>query len=101
MFVYNPAILAHFSDPLSTVVTLVAIIGALIALTIVFYGYFFTKVLLWERFLFALSGAALFATVTSLNYLFFGLGILLFIPAILHHWRRKHETGIPEKAGIY
>jgi len=89
MFVYNPAILAQFSDPLSTVVTLVAIIGALISLTIVFYGYFRTKVLLWERFLFALSGVALFATVTSLNYLFFGLGILLFIPTILHHWRRK------------
>lgn len=101
LFVYNPAILGHFSDPLSTVVALVAVIGIMISLTVVLYGYLFTRVPPWERLLFGLSGAGLFAFVTTLNYLFFGLGIVLFIPAILHQWRKRHGTGAPEKAGIY
>lgn len=100
MFVYNPVILGRFSDPLSTVVTLVAIIGALIALTIVFYGYFFTKIPHWERLLFGLSGAGLFACVITLNYVFFGVGMLLFIPAMLRQFRRRQGSGAPEKAGI-
>jgi len=92
MFVYNPVILGRFSDPLSTVVTLVAVIGALIALTIAFYGYFFTKVPHWERLLFGLSGAGLFACVITINYVFFGVGMLLFIPAMLRQLRRRHGS---------
>ncbi len=100
MFVYNTAILGHFKDPVSTVVTMVAIIGAIIALTAVLYGYFFTKVPPWERLLFGLSGAGLLGFVTTLNYLFFGLGILLFVPAVLHQLRRRHGNGAPKEAGI-
>ena len=100
LFIFNPVVLGHFSDPLLTVVTLIAIIGAIIAITAVLYGHLATVVTPWERLLFALSAGALFVGVMTQNYLFFGAGILLLMSPILHQVRSsqptKAETGVPQ-----
>lgn len=90
LFVYNPAVLGHFSDPLATIVaTFIAVLSTFIAIIIALYGYSFGKVTLWERVLFTLSASGLFVYSITIDYLFFGIGMLLFVPLALYQWRRR------------
>lgn len=98
LWVYNFSLLGRFSHPLTTALTYMAVIGGLISLTGLLYGFLYTKVPYWAMPLLFFTATAMFISiVTTKQYLFFGIALLLFIPIILQQWissrHLEHKKG--------
>ena len=92
LIVYNPVMTLRIGDPLSAVMTIIAVSLGIIVLIAVVYGYLLTPTSILERLLFGLCTVGLFGYAFIGNYMFLIVGAILSIMLLLNQWKRRRAT---------
>ena len=77
LIIWNPAVIMQPETPAIGVMTIVAILMAMVGIAIVFTNYYITKISAIERFLYGLSAVVLLGYAFTVNNFFFLVGVLL------------------------
>ncbi|MBI4587538.1 MAG: TRAP transporter fused permease subunit [Candidatus Rokubacteria bacterium] len=96
LWVFESTFLMQFTDPLTTVVSL--LVGTVsLSLTVpVLQGWALGRVALWERGLYALSALSLFWYLIDKDRRMLALGALLFLLTAVHEWRKRRRSGVAQ-----
>jgi len=89
LIVFNPMVTLHPQDPLSAVMSLIAIPLGIVALVALLYGYLLVSTSILERLLFGLCAGGLFGYAFVGNYMFLIVGALLISGLLVNQWRRR------------
>jgi TRAP transporter 4TM/12TM fusion protein len=89
LFIWSPAILLQPTEPLYAIISILAIIMAIIAISSAFVGCYFTTLNWKERILLGLDGAVLFIIACTKGVVSFAVATSIFGLMTLWQWNNK------------
>jgi TRAP-type uncharacterized transport system fused permease subunit len=92
LFVWNPALLGSFSNPLPALMSLIAALAMVTTIQALNFGQFFTALSFLERLLFIISSCCFVAYIVQQNPILFAVGGILLVLEII--WQVRKRRGL-------